>query len=60
MEKSVQELNQDELEELRGNYSRTTTKYGFRCFRWYYKSDDIPLFTLWGLPHNDDFSVTFK
>jgi hypothetical protein len=33
MEKSVQELNQDELEELRGNYSRTTTKYGFRCFR---------------------------
>jgi hypothetical protein len=32
MEKSVHELNQDELEELRGNYFYNY-KIQFRCFR---------------------------
>jgi hypothetical protein len=32
MEKSVHELNQDELEELR-EYFVQLHKYGFRCFR---------------------------
>jgi hypothetical protein len=33
MEKSVHELNQDELEELRGNYFVQLQNNGFRCFR---------------------------
>jgi hypothetical protein len=43
MEKSVHELNQDELEELRGNYFTTTTNTDSDVLDDITSSDDIPV-----------------
>jgi hypothetical protein len=65
MEKSVHELNQDELEELRGNYFVQLQNTDSDVLDDITSSDDIPMGDV--ILHyegtsfyNDDFSVTFK